>query len=86
MSTSLLDDAFGHHVWATLRLLDACLELSPEELQTSVPGTYGSILDTQRHLVGSDASYLFVTTGGRAARIDEDRMDLAELRAILRIP
>ena len=78
-----MDDAFGHHVWATLRLLDACLELSPEQLQTSVPGTFGSILDTQRHLVGSDASYLFVTTGGRAARIDEDRMNLAELRAAM---
>ena len=83
MSTSLLDDAFGHHVWATLRLLDACLELTPEQLQTSVPGTYGSILDTQRHLVGADASYLFVTTGGRAPRIDEEQMDLAELRAAM---
>jgi len=78
-----MGDAFGHHVWATLRLLDACLELSQEQLQTSVPGTFGSILDTQRHLVGSDASYLFVTTGGRAARIDEDEMDLSELRAAM---
>ena len=78
-----MDDAFGHHVWATLRLLDACLELSPEQLQTSVPGTFGSILDTQRHILGSDASYLFVTTGGRADRIDEDRMGLAELRAAM---
>ena len=65
MSTSLLEDGFRHHVWATLRLIDVCLELSPEQLGTSVPGTYGSILDTQRHLVGADANYLFVMTGGR---------------------
>ena len=27
MTTSLMADAFGHHVWATLTLLDTCLEL-----------------------------------------------------------
>ena len=46
MNDSLLPDAFGHHVWASLRLLDACLPLTPEQLSTPVPGTYGSILDT----------------------------------------
>lgn len=79
----MLEDAFGHHVWATLRLIDACLLLSPEQLETAVPGTYGSILDTMRHLVGADSSYLFVTSGERTARIDEDRMDLAELRSTM---
>ena len=83
MSRSLLEDAFGHHVWATLRLFDVCLELSPEQLATAVPGTYGSILDTSRHLVGADASYLFVTSGERTALIDEDHMDLPELRATM---
>jgi uncharacterized damage-inducible protein DinB len=79
----MLEDAFGHHVWATLRLLDVCLDLSPEQLDTAVPGTYGSILDTARHLVGADASYLFVTSGGRTSTIDEDAMDLSELRAAM---
>jgi len=76
--TGPLDDAFNHHVWATLRLLDACAALTPEQLQTTVPGTYGSILDTARHLVGSDNFYLFVMTG--LERIDEDHMDVGELR------
>ena len=83
MTRSLLADAFAHHVWATLRLTDACLPLSPEQLETAVPGTYGSILETIRHLVGADASYLFVTSGGRTPVIDEDRMDLQELRATM---
>ncbi len=83
MSRPLLADAFGHHVWATLRLLDACLPLSPEQLDTTVPGTYGSILATMRHLVGGDSSYLFVLTGGRIAEIDEDGMDLPALRAAM---
>jgi uncharacterized damage-inducible protein DinB len=80
MSPSVLEDAFAHHVWATLRLFDTCSKLTPEQMQTSVPGTYGTILDTARHLVGADASYLWTMTGGRVPRIDEDRMDLSELR------
>jgi uncharacterized damage-inducible protein DinB len=81
MGRSVLEDAFEHHAWATLRLLDACLALPAEQLGTAVPGTYGSILDTMRHLVGSDSSYLFVMTDGRTSPIDEDHMDLPELRA-----
>ena len=76
-----MEDAFGHHVWASVQLLDACLALDPEQLATGVPGTYGSILDTARHLVGADASYLFVLSGERTPPIDEDHMDLHELRA-----
>lgn len=83
MSRSILDDAFGHHVWATLRLIDACLELTPEQLQTTVPGTYGSILETMRHTVGADAGYLYALTGGQHAMIEEERMGLAELRAAM---
>jgi uncharacterized damage-inducible protein DinB len=83
MSRPLLGDAFAHHVWATLRLIDACLALSPEQLGTAVPGTYGSILETVRHLVGADSSYLFVTSGERTPLIDEDQMGLPELRAAM---
>ena len=81
MNGGVLGGAFGHHVWATVRVIDVCLALSPEQLETAVPGTYGSILDTMRHLVGADASYLSVLNGGRTPAIDEDNMDLAQLRA-----
>ena len=83
MRTSLLSDAFGHHVWATVKVIDACLPLSPEQLASSVPGTYGSILDTLRHTVGADCSYLVSLSGGRHSPIDEDVMGLAELRAAM---
>ena len=78
-----MEEAFAHHVWATLRLVDACLALSPQHLETAVPGTYGSILDTLRHLIGSDAWDLFVATGDRASLIDEADMHLSELRAAM---
>jgi uncharacterized damage-inducible protein DinB len=81
MTRSLLEDAFAHHVWATLRLIDACLPLTPKQLATNVPGTYGSILDTMRHLVGADCGYLFVIGGGSRPRIDDESMGLAQLRS-----
>ena len=81
MPKSVLEDAFGHHVWATLRLMDACLALDPVQLERAVPGTYGSILDTMRHTVGADAGYLFALTGGEVAPLDVEEMDLAQLRA-----
>ncbi len=83
MPRSTLDDAFAHHVWATLRLIDACQPLDRAQLATTVPGTFGSILDTLRHLVGSDASYLFVTTGGQVQPIDEDELDVPQLRSVM---
>ncbi len=83
MSRSVLEDAFEHHVWATQRLIDACLGLNPGQLAMVVPGTYGSILDTMRHLVGADRHYLVALTAGRVPGIDEDDMDLAELRQVM---
>ena len=83
MKTPILADAFGHHVWASLRLIESCEDLSAEQLASSVPGTYGSVLDTLRHLVGSDRWYLYRIGGERATLIDEDRMDLSQLRAAM---
>jgi len=83
MTPSVLEDAFGHHVWATLRVMEVCEALPADHLETSVPGTYGSILDTLRHTVGADRSYLVVTSGGRLPAIEEDAMDLSDLRAAM---
>ena len=83
MNRSLLDDAFAHHVWATLRLSDACLALSPAPLDAAVPATDRSILATMRHVIGSDSFDLFVASGERGSFIRADRMELAELRAAM---
>ena len=64
MTANILADAFGHHVWASIRLLDACADLDDEQLATNVPGTYGSIIQTLRHIVGGDVFYLDVLRGG----------------------
>ncbi len=83
MNGSVIKDAFAHHVWATLRLIDACLSLDAEQLATEVPGTYGTILQTVRHLVSADFSYASLTSGRQDPDIDEDQMGLVELRAAM---
>lgn len=83
MSRPVLDDGFAHHVWATLTLIDVCRGITDEQLGTRAVGTYGSILETQRHLVGADAGYLFVTSGEREPTVDTDGMSLADLRAVM---
>lgn len=73
MTSSLLGDAFAHHLWASERLLDACGTLSRDQLLAAVPGTYGSIIATLGHLVASDRWYLsFFPTGRDLAPIEDD--------------
>jgi len=78
-----LRDAFDHHVWATVAMLDACSGLTDEQLATTVPGTYGSIIDTFRHLVSADASYLALISGGEVPELDEASLSIAEMRAAM---
>jgi uncharacterized damage-inducible protein DinB len=82
MSGSLMDEAFAHHIWATLRLIDACLPLSPEQLEAGAAGTYGSVLSTLRHIVESDSFDLSVVSDEKIAEVDEDSIGLAELRTV----
>ncbi len=83
MARSPLADAFAHHVWATDRLIDVCLPLTDEQLQATAVGTYGSIIDTLRHLVESDRSYLTVMSGGRVQGIDEEHLSLSDAREVM---
>lgn len=53
----LLRMIVGHHIWATQRLIDRCLQLSPAQLELSTPGTYGSIHATLAHLVQGDGGF-----------------------------
>jgi uncharacterized damage-inducible protein DinB len=82
MTTSLLSDAFRHHIWATERVLEACASLATGQLEMPVPGTYGSIIDTLRHIVQADSFYLTIFTDGRVERIDnEAELGVDELRS-----
>jgi uncharacterized damage-inducible protein DinB len=60
-------DMFRHHLWANLRLLDACAGLSDAQLDANTLGAFGSIRDTLTHLAGAEESYLARLTGERPA-------------------
>ncbi len=83
MPAPILADAFDHHVWASLRVIDACAALDDAQLSTTVPGTYGSIIDTLRHLVDGDVFYLNVLLGGDPERFDTVGSDIPTMRATI---
>jgi uncharacterized damage-inducible protein DinB len=83
MTKSLLFDAMAHHIWATERLIDACAELTLEQLRTPEPGTYGSILGTMAHLVGTDGWYLTFFRDWTNPITEDSDAGLAELRTAI---
>lgn len=55
--SSYLADFFRHNRWANLKLIDICAPLTDAQLDTTVPGTYGSIRATLTHLIAAEAQY-----------------------------
>ncbi|HUG15177.1 MAG TPA: DinB family protein [Thermomicrobiales bacterium] len=82
MNDGLLD-CFRHNAWATRQVLDACRGLTDEQLRAAVTGTYGSIIDTLRHTVRSEAGYCRRLTGEAANWLgpDADAPDIDEMIA-----
>lgn len=56
---------FDHNRWANERLLEACRDLTQEQLATSVPGTYGELGATLAHIASGEAFYTLLLTGWR---------------------
>lgn len=55
---SVLVEAFRYHKWATEHLFDVCSKLPIEELELTVPGTYGTIAATFHHMVAAEQRYV----------------------------
>lgn len=60
--TAALLDPFRHNTWATKELIGVCRKLSPDQLQATSTGTYGTILGTLQHIVGAEGRYRFRLT------------------------
>ncbi len=58
-----LAEMFRYNKWANLQLLDACRALSDEDLDATLPGTFGSIRQTLRHIAGGQEDFVFRTHG-----------------------
>ena len=58
-----LHDLVRHNIWATEQVLECCRGLDDQTLNSTVPGTYGTIIVTLAHTISSEASYLRRLTG-----------------------
>ena len=70
---------FRHKTWATLRLIEYCQTIDAEHLDATIPGTYGTIRETLRHIVDAEEGYLsiltrepFLTNEAAAAFVNQD--------------
>jgi uncharacterized damage-inducible protein DinB len=64
-----LTTLFKHNRWANLSLLECCAELTGEQLDAAIPGTFGSIRDTLAHIVQAEQGYFSrISTGQRYQR------------------
>ena len=61
MNGALLE-LYRHKTWATLRLIEYCQGLADEHLDATIPGTFGTIRETLRHLVEAELGYFSILT------------------------
>ena len=61
--TTGLPDFFKYNLWANLRLLDACAQLSDAQLDATTTETFGSVRETLMHLFAAEEGYVWSFTG-----------------------
>ncbi|HEY8634055.1 MAG TPA: DinB family protein [Candidatus Dormibacteraeota bacterium] len=60
--SGVLLELFRHKTWATLRPIEYCQRLADEHLDATIPGTFGTIRETLRHVVEAEQGYLSILT------------------------
>jgi uncharacterized damage-inducible protein DinB len=87
MSDDALTTLFGHNLWANLRLLERCADLTGEQLDATIPGTFGSIRDTLQHIVTSEQSYYSRISTGQPLRrpANEQPLTMAQMMESMRV-
>ena len=78
-----LHDLARHNAWATAQILEFCRGIDESTLHATTPGTFGTIIETMRHIIDSEASYLFRLTGAPWPRDDVVGLDVLVERATL---
>ena len=61
--TTGLPDFYKFNLWANLRLLDACAQLTDAQLDATIIGTFGSIRETLMHMLSAEEGYVRSLTG-----------------------
>ncbi len=55
---NLWSNVYRHHRWSNQVLIEFLSRLPASQLELTVPGTYGSSIDTMRHVISSEADYV----------------------------
>ncbi len=66
---------FRHNRWANHLITDACRDLNPAQLGTSVQGTYGRLDATLAHLAAAEAGYAWRFDQGASRFTWDDEED-----------
>ena len=70
--TDPLTTIYEHNLWANLRLLEQCAQLTSEQLDATAAGSFGSIRDTLEHIVTAEQSYFSRISTGQPYPRQED--------------
>ena len=76
----IFEDLIRHNDWANRQILAVFTRLDAANLEATVPGTFGTLIHTLRHIVGSECSYLFRLSG--AAQLAWRELADADLDAL----
>jgi uncharacterized damage-inducible protein DinB len=60
--TAALDHVLRHNAWANKTLLEFCAKRDPSTLALTAAGTYGTLLETLKHLVSGEQWYISLLT------------------------
>ena len=69
--------------WANARTLEACVPLSPEELERTIGGSFSTVLGTLAHLIGAEWVWLERWHGRSPRALPTGFVSLADLRSRL---
>ncbi len=61
--TTGLPDFFKYNLWANLRLLDACANLTDPQLDATTTGVFGSVREILMHIFASEEGYARSVSG-----------------------
>ena len=80
-SESVFMEFILYNNWANQQVLQACQNLSEDQLAALIPGAYGTIRDTLEHIIRGETFYLSLLTGSypQPPFIWEARPSLAEM-------
>lgn len=83
LSESTFMEFILYNNWANQRVLQACQDLSEDQLAAMIPGAYGTIRDTLEHIIRGETHYLRLLTGSCPQPLFkwEARPGLAEMTA-----